>query len=403
MKFILKTILLFLFIIIGNFTFAQGTDLQLAQQYYLQGDFEKAVIYYEKVYSKEPNHANFTRYFECLLKTNNLKDAEKTIKKQMDKYPNNIDYDFQYADFLTQNNRSKEADKIYTNLIKQKAGNSQLILDLFNSFKDINRLDYAKQTLDIGRKTFGYNLLLNLQYAELYYLEKNYAKMMDEYLDFIELAPSRISEAQDKLSTLMQENDDNNSFLDVVKDKILIRTQKGRADFIYDDLLIWFFAQRKQFNIALTQVQALDKRENGQGKRVYELGKICLQNKDYRVASKAFKYVSEIKDSYLQADAKKALLSVRYLEITEDKNYDASSLQALIQEYNQVLQANPNNRVNYNLLMQLATIEAYYANHTQKAVAILKDLIATSGLTSIQLAEAKILLADIYVLTNEIW
>lgn len=403
MKYLINIFIFTLLLFNANNSFAQGTDLQLAQQYYIQGDFAKAVIYYEKVYNKEPNHPNFARYYECLLKVNNLKEAEKVIRKQIDRNPENINYEFQYADFLTENNRTKEADKIYSNLIKQKAGNSTLILSLFNSFKDINRLDYAKQTLDAGRKIYGNMFLLQLQYAEIYYREKNYAKMMDEYLDFIDLVPNRTNEVQEILSNLIVENDENADFQEIVKNKILAKTQKSRNDFIYEDLLIWYFAQRKQFNVALTQVQALDKRENGQGKRVYELGKICLQNKDYRIASKAFKYVADIKDSYLQADAQKALLSVRYLEVTEDKNYDEASLQELIKEYTTAIQTTNNTRVSYQLLMQLATIEAYYANHPQKAISILKEIIGTSGLTSMQQAEAKVLLADVYVLTNEIW
>lgn len=403
MKLLLKYLFFVLLISSVNLVFSQGNDLQLAQQYYLQGDFEKAVVYYEKVYNKEPNHSNFTRYYECLLKTNNIKDAEKIIKKQIDKNPANIDLEFQYADFLTSQSRQKEADKIYTNLIKEKATNSALVTDLFNSFKDLNKLDYAKQTLDVGRKTFGNYIPLHLEYAELFYAEKNYSKMMDEYLDFIQIIPGRTSDVQERLSHLIQENTEDNAFQDVVKNKILTKTQKDNNDIIYADLLIWYFAQRKQFNVALTQVQALDKRENGQGKRVYELGLICLQNKDYRIASKAFKYVADIQNSYLQADAKKALLNVRFLEITEDKNYDTTTIQEAIQEYNTAIQTTGNSRLNYTLLMQLATIQAYYANQAPKAISILQDLLKTAGLTSMQQAETKVLLADIYVLTNEIW
>lgn len=403
MKLLLKYLFFVLLISSVNLVFSQGNDLQLAQQYYLQGDFEKAVVYYEKVYNKEPNHSNFTRYYECLLKTNNTKDAEKIIKKQIDKNPANIDLEFQYADFLTSQSRQKEADKIYTNLIKEKATNSALVTDLFNSFKDLNKLDYAKQTLDVGRKTFGNYIPLHLEYAELFYAEKNYSKMMDEYLDFIQIIPGRTSDVQERLSHLIQENTEDNAFQDVVKNKILTKTQKDNNDIIYADLLIWYFAQRKQFNVALTQVQALDKRENGQGKRVYELGLICLQNKDYRIASKAFKYVADIQNSYLQADAKKALLNVRFLEITEDKNYDTTTIQEAIQEYNTAIQTTGNSRLNYTLLMQLATIQAYYANQAPKAISVLQDLLKTAGLTSMQQAETKVLLADIYVLTNEIW
>lgn len=400
---ILNYLFFLLFFCYGISVSAQDRDLQLAQQYYIQGDFEKAVVYYEKVFQKDPGHANFIRYYECLIQTNNTKEAEKLIKKQIDKNPNNVDYTFRYADFLEKNDRSKEATKIYQNLISKKAINTLTVKDLYNSFKDLNRLNYAKQTLDAGRKAFGTNFPLNTEYAELYYLEGNYSKMMEEYINYIDIFPNRLSDIQQILSDLIEQNDDNTPFQDAVKNKLLEKTQKNSNDYLYSEFLIWYFAQRKQFNVALTQVQALDKRENGQGKRVYELGMICLQNKDYRIASKAFKYITGLSDSYLLKDAERALLKVRFLEITENKEFDSSIIQEVIKEYEMVISSGGNNRTNYQLLTELATIHAYYADNHQKSIAILTDLIKTAGLTAMQIAEAKVLLADIYVLTNEIW
>jgi len=63
-----------------NATAQEGTDQQLAQYYFAGGQFEKALPYCQKLYQKENSKFNFTRYYECLLETNNLKEAEKLIK-----------------------------------------------------------------------------------------------------------------------------------------------------------------------------------------------------------------------------------------------------------------------------------------------------------------------------------
>ncbi len=403
MKITLKFVCTFLLILVGFVAQAQDKNLQLAQQYYIQGDFEKAVIYYEKVYQKDQSHPNFTRYYECLLKTNDVKEAEKVLKKQIDKFPSNLDYSFQYASFLEDNNRAKEADKIYSDLIKTRAVNNKIIMDLYHSFRDAGKLNYAKQTLDLGRKSFGDRFPLYMEFAEYYYLNKNFPKMMDEYLDYIPIFQNAIPDVQERLSDLINDNDDNAEFQDIVKNKILSKVQKNSDNFIYSEMLIWYFAQRKQFGVALTQVQALDKRENGSGKRVYELGMICLQNKDYATAGKAFRYVLDIPNSHLAPNARKALLNVRFLEITETKNYDNASIQTVINEFEDAIKNVNNTRLSYDLIKQLAAIQAYYANQAPKAIANLNTLVKTAGLTSMQLAEAKVLLADIYVMTNEIW
>ena len=57
------------------------TDMQLAQHYYASGDFEKAKIYYVKLYDKDPSKFNFLRYYDCLIQTNDKKEAEKVLKE----------------------------------------------------------------------------------------------------------------------------------------------------------------------------------------------------------------------------------------------------------------------------------------------------------------------------------
>lgn len=403
MNLFLKSVFLFILTITSTIVFAQDRDVQLAQQYYIQGDFEKAVVYYEKIYQKDASHPNFMRYYDCLIQTENLKEAEKIVKKQIDKNPNNLAYSFLYTDLLESNNRTKEANKIFQELIQKKSVNTITVKELFQSFVDKNKLNFAKQTLESGRKVFGSTYPLNIEFANLYYRENNYLKMMDEYLDYVDQAPNRLPDVQQQLSELIEENDDNTTFQDAVKNKLVDKTQKNSNDFLYADFLIWYFTQRKQFNVALTQVQALDKRENGQGKRVYELGVTALQNKEYNVASKAFKYVANIPNSYLQKDAKISLLKVRFQEVTQSKEYDAQAIQTIIKEYEDAIQEQKNERLNYQLIFELATIKAYYANQAPAAIQMLTNLIKTPGLTAMQIAEAKVLLGDIYLLSNDIW
>ena len=72
------------FIILGFTGYSQSeTDVQLAQYYYSNGEFDKAVVYYQGLYSKSPTKVYFLRYFDCLVKTKNRKDAEKILKKQI--------------------------------------------------------------------------------------------------------------------------------------------------------------------------------------------------------------------------------------------------------------------------------------------------------------------------------
>jgi tetratricopeptide (TPR) repeat protein len=73
-------ILAFFFILVG--TQAQNpTDVQLAEQYFRQGDYEKALVYYEKFYSDNPAPHYFVRMYDCLVQLDRFKEAEKAMKK----------------------------------------------------------------------------------------------------------------------------------------------------------------------------------------------------------------------------------------------------------------------------------------------------------------------------------
>jgi tetratricopeptide (TPR) repeat protein len=82
----MKIIILFLIIIVcAPISFSQeGSDQQLAQYYYANGDYDKAVSYYQRLFEREGNKFTFNRYFECLVKTENFKEAEKILKKQIE-------------------------------------------------------------------------------------------------------------------------------------------------------------------------------------------------------------------------------------------------------------------------------------------------------------------------------
>ena len=62
-----------------------GTDAQLANHYYNNGDYAKAKEYYEKLYKREPIKLYFERYYQCLIAESDWKTAEKILKQSLKK------------------------------------------------------------------------------------------------------------------------------------------------------------------------------------------------------------------------------------------------------------------------------------------------------------------------------
>ena len=147
-----------LFTIISFFSFSQGeTDQQLAQHYYSNGDFEKAVMYYVKIYDNDPSKFNFNRYYECLIQTGNKKEAEKVLKKQSNNNRFDIEYKILLGQFYEENNAVDKAQKIYDELISELVPDPTSIINLFNAFKTKGRNELALATIEKGRKLLKNN------------------------------------------------------------------------------------------------------------------------------------------------------------------------------------------------------------------------------------------------------
>src|SRR5690606_7797355 len=188
-------------------------------------------------------------------------------------------------------------------------------------------------TLEKGRKIFKSAYPLNLQFAEIYGLQQKKDKMIDEYFQFLDENSSNSTLVQNALEDRIIFAPENPDY-ELVKEKLIVKSQKKPNESIYTEMLIWLFSQGKQFNAAFVQAQALDKRQQGAGKYVYELGITCVQNKEYQVARKAFQYVVGLGDkSYLFLEAEYALLNTRYYEITQFRNYATEELNAAISDY----------------------------------------------------------------------
>ena len=80
---------LFISLLLLTFSFdgyAQtDTDEQLAAQYFKNGEYEKAEVYYKKLYKKSNDEFFFRYYVDCLLKLEDFDGAEKTVEKRIKK------------------------------------------------------------------------------------------------------------------------------------------------------------------------------------------------------------------------------------------------------------------------------------------------------------------------------
>jgi len=401
----MNKVLFFFSFLMSTLLFSQeGSDQQLAQHYYGNGEFDKAVTYYQRLFEKDRNAFNFNRYFECLVKIENFKDAEKLLKKQISSDKDNYEYKVALGEFYELTKNTEKATTIYENLIDDLAPNPSMVLDVYRAFKSKSKNDFAFQTLEKGRKLLKENFPLNNQFAEYYFSIGAIDKMIKEYMNLLDYDPNSQETIQAMLSKQIDFSQESTKEYEMLRQNLLERIQKNPNEGSYSEMLIWLFIQKKNFNGALIQVQALDKRQNEQGRRVIELGTICVENKEYETARKAFRYVVQLGvDQLYYLQAEKSLLNTRFLEVTTNRNYSKQELDSTVFEYENVLSRVGKKRTSLPLIIELAHIQGFYSNQVVASITGLEEALKIPSLTDSERAEIKMKLGDILVLKGDIW
>ncbi len=200
---------------------------------------------------------------------------------------------------------------------------------------------------------------------------------------------------------LSQDSDSN--LANLLRLSLLRKIQREPSQLIYNEFLYWLFMQEKDFESALIQAKALDKKTGDTGNRIYSLGEICISNQAWTVAEKCFDYiVAKGSNHPLYIRAKIAMLSAAF-EKTTESHYTQAELLTLEKQFTEALQALGKNSITAPLMVQQAQLEAFYLDKVAEGRKILEEVIAMPALSSNYIAEVKLALGDIMILDGDLW
>jgi len=343
-----------------------------------------------------------------LLATENFKDAEKLAERHSKAHPQAYRFKVDIGRVMLRAGDDSKANKHFDRIIKDldKASINQ-ILDVGRSFAEMNENQRALDTYYAGRKLMGDSYPFNFQIAQILGEEGDVEGMVGEYLDVLNISNGYIQSVQNTLNRIIGFEEDN-KYNDVLQSELLKRIQKNPNEDIYSEMLIWMYMKQNKFGAALAQVKALDKRNKEDGERVMELADLAFNNFKYGVAIEGYTYVRDKGPrSYYYIESITGLLRSYKARVTETE-YDQASIAELVTEYETALNELGYQASTSRLINDLAHIKAFYESRyrdeaTFEAAQILVDALKMNGLTPIDEAHLKIQLADIYVLSSDIW
>ncbi len=401
----IKCLLFVLFLLLLPRTmFAQGSfEEQLANQYYQNKEYDKAADSYEKLFEQTKSPQFYTYYFNCLIELKDFDKAEKLIKKQIKQnadVPNYmVDLGYLYK-ISAQDGKSKQQ---YDNAIKNLAPDQSQVIDLANAFIAKREFDYAIKTYLAGRKLMGNVYPFNFELAEVYASQNKIAEAIHEYLDILLLNESYEQNVQDALQNIVYA-DGEGPKTELLKTEFLKLVQKYPDKIVYAEMLIWHFIQLKNFDMALIQVKALDKRNNEGGERVMSLAEMCVTNQNYDVAIKAYEYVIDKgKNSYNYIDAKMGMVNTLNAKLNNTSNYTKQDVLNLQNQYTSTLNELGKSAKTISLIKGWAHLMAFYLDDTKDAIALLQEALQMANLNETNQAECKLELGDILLLSGDVW
>lgn len=379
---------------------AQAADPNLANQYFSDGEYEKAATLYSQLVEKERrSDYYFTRYIECLSKLEKWEEAEKAVKKQLKDQPENNTLYVVYGNIYEEQGKESEAAAQYDRAIEKMASDYAAVIRLANMFLNDSKYDYAIKTYERGgaltkdKNRFAYNL------GDLYRRKGEPVKMTEQYLNSLAADPGKLPTLQTIFARSLAPED-----ILELQTQLYARIQENEnPDYI--ELLAWSFVQRKDFKSALRQYKALDKRLGESGQRIMRLADDASEARDYDAAIAAYEYIMTEKGqaSPFFYDSKREAMQCRRRKITEGFNYTQLDLTTLEAEYESFLTQYGKSHLSATIILQLAELEAVYLRNLPKAISLLEELKQVPGVRPNILARLKINLGDYYLMHGDIW
>lgn len=395
---ILKVLNLFLLSLLCYSASAQSeNDVDLAKQFYNNGEYGKSLAIYQNLYnSLNGSDLYFSEYFNTLLKLKKYDEAEKIINKRI---KSNFKYGVDLGQLYLEKGDADKANKFFESVISKMPADEFIITDVANSFYLIANFEYAIKTFLTGRKLLKNNDTFTYELINLYRYKKLKEPLTFEVVNLLENETAFLANAKNTISRTYESTED----YETLKSILFKRIQKNPENTNFINLLAWVFIQQKQYDLALIQLIALDKRLNDIGGNIYNFTNILVENKAFDIAEKAFNYLlTKPKNSPYYIAARVGILQCKKMQISNN-SLGKESINALRDGYEKLLDEYGKNNQTIFAIKDLANLEAFYLENKERAIELLEQSLNLPNVKPSSLAEIKLDLAHIYTLNNQPW
>ena len=375
-------------------SFAYGQEDFLAKRYFEDGDFEKAVVFYEKLVEKNPRRTDYSEgLVACYQQLERYQDSEKFLKEALEMpnpYPTfyiELGYNYTLQDL------SEKATEYYDKAIAVIDENPNYGYGIGFRFQKYALLDYAikaySRAMELNPK-----LDYNFQMARIYGEQGKIDKMYSSYLSLIRNGKSSMTNVLRNLDDFVSEDAEAEN--NIKLKTILLQNAQKDPDVLWNQLLSWLFVQQNQFSSAFRQEKAVYKRMEGASiQRLENLGEIALAGNDKETALDIYNYI--IKNSVHEVTQLNAQLNIIDIELLTANEKELNNVQ---NRFDELLEIHGYKSPTLQLQIAYANFLTFKRDNPEPAIEILKTCLELP-LNARGSAYVKLALGDILVFNKQ--
>ena len=378
-------------------------DEKLARELYYKKDYEKARDIYKNLYDNYGQVQYFNQYADCLILTGDYDGAEKAFKSFLKKNPQNWKSHIDLAYVYMQQGENDKARKYLNKVLKDVPETKNAIFEVANLLRNKNFNEQALDLFNKGAKNPNINYSFNLEKAYTYNSMLDFENATECYLLYLKEHPEQYEMVKNRFRVMMM-YDINGNVDDVIRMALLRKTQEDPENEEYSSLLMWYSLQQQDYELALMQLKALDRRGDGDYERdLIYIAQIASDNRQYDIAVDAYDYILKKSDEgvyYVQATV--GFIKNSYEKAVMEGNHDKKFYENLSKKIDNAFEKIGFSSDMIPLVLVQADILSFEMQRYDDAKALLNNVLEMN-LSPKTKAEVKMKLADIYLLTDEVW
>lgn len=385
---------------------SQDNTSRLAWEYFSERDFEKAAPLFLRMY-EENNVSTYLHYYiNCLIETRDYDIAFKAIKKAIRQSKDvNLNVELGYVYEVSGDN--KKAEESYKEPLKNFPQTAAGIINLGNVYSSFAKYSYSEMVFALGRKVLGNPNEFRMELANIYFAERRFPEMLEEYYNLILADPKYVPTVQAMIQNALT-NDVDQTLLQLTRDKTYAFIQQWPGIPTFYEMLIWVLSEEKKFGEAVEQAIAMDRRNRAAPDKLLQIARISVDAGDADAAITAYLYLIGRGPAGANRQAIYNLARIEYLLTLSDKLKSAPGTQPgewrkLAEDFRKTITDLGKESVSDPIYIELAHIQAFQLEDYTQALKTIEEALALPGKPPLYRTDCLLEKADILLSSGDPW